>query len=96
MNSSTQIIADLGGAGAVARTVGVAITTVRRWTYPVGRGGTGGTIPLKYWPALMRMAQTMNVQLTADRLAGACTTPRAEHEDTARSRTPVAQSEGGR
>ena len=63
MEPAKTIIERLGGAVKVARRLGVAISTVRRWSMPIEKGGTGGRIPQWRWPALIEMAADEGVAL---------------------------------
>lgn len=36
-------------------------STVYRWTLPAAMGGTGGTIPAKYWPAVISLGREVGV-----------------------------------
>jgi hypothetical protein len=53
----------LGGEAVVAGIIRSAASTPYRWQDPVKRGGTGGNIPQKHWPALMAYAREHNIQL---------------------------------
>lgn len=66
MEPAASIIKSLGGAGEVARLTGVFRTTPAKWRSPVEKGGTGGQVPLKHIPALLRAARDKGVKLTAD------------------------------
>lgn len=58
-----SIVDRLGGPGKVAAFLGLHRTRVSKWKLPKVSGGTGGTIPLKHVPALMRLAVTIGADL---------------------------------
>lgn len=64
MSPAARIIKKLGGIQAVADGLRVTSITVRKWDYPVAKGGTGGFIPRKRWPALIAFAESRGVKLT--------------------------------
>lgn len=53
----------------------LSVSQVSRWSTPRHAGGTSGCIPLRYWPALIRMARSQGIILTiadlSDRVADA-------------------------
>lgn len=57
------------------RAVMLSASSVSRWSMPRHAGGTSGCIPLRYWPALIRMARAQGITLTiadlSDRVADA-------------------------
>lgn len=57
------------------RGIMLSVSQVSRWSTPRHAGGTSGCIPLRYWPALIRMARTKGITLTiadlSDRVADA-------------------------
>lgn len=67
-DQARTIIDRFGGFPAVAQALGVDVTRVYRWTYPKDRGGTGGTIPARHYPALLEEARRRAIDLTADDL----------------------------
>jgi hypothetical protein len=67
---ANMIINRLGGLARVAAWCGLNISTVLRWRTPRSRGGTGGTIPVKYAPRLMQLANESEVALSADDFLG--------------------------
>ena len=62
------VIERLGGKGRVAELTKLDRSTLTRWCAapPVG---TGGLIPQRYWPALLRHAKRMGVELTLQDLS---------------------------
>jgi hypothetical protein len=42
---------------------GIDLTWVYRWTYPVERGGTGGTVPSKHQARLLKEARARGLAL---------------------------------
>lgn len=61
-----SLIRKCGGFAAVARMTGRSEVRVRRWTYPVDRGGTGGMIPTEVHERLMLAARAEGVDLRPD------------------------------
>lgn len=80
-----SLLKRLGGPREVARGVRIySITddgdrrarslnhsTVFRWAIPVERGGTGGVIPVKYWPAIIKLGRERGMEVGIDDLAPA-------------------------
>lgn len=64
------IVRALGGDLAVARQLGIYRYAVWKWHAPKRRGGTGGSIPRKRWPALLAMAADLGIPLSERELAG--------------------------
>lgn len=60
------IIKSLGGPTYVAKLVGKSLHTVMRWRMAREKGGTGGVIPSRHVPILMRDVRRRNVQISAD------------------------------
>ena len=52
-------------------------SSVYRWLYPKEAGGTGGLVPSKMWPAIMRASRIEGVLLTPEDMD-----PRAVHRET--------------
>ena len=59
-----KIIKKLGGFRRTARLLGVARSTVYRWTWPRSEGGTGGIIPPKMLPGLILAARRDGILLS--------------------------------
>lgn len=66
MEPAKSIIEKLGGHRAVADLTGTALTAPYRWTHPVEKGGTGGTIPQKHHRTLLEHARERGIPLTAE------------------------------
>lgn len=80
---AASLIKRLGGPREVARGIRVySITgdgdrrarslnhsTVFRWTVPTSRGGTGGVIPVKYWPAIIKLGREHDQAVSIDDLS---------------------------
>ena len=64
MEPANTIIAKCGGISAVANWLGLNHSTVLRWTYTKGGGGTGGIVPAKHQLALMAGAAAAGVSIT--------------------------------
>jgi hypothetical protein len=73
-----SMIRRLGGPSEVARAIqqhaigpegdrrtrALNPSTVCRWSASVTDGGTGGVIPIKYWPALVKIARAKGHEIT--------------------------------
>lgn len=70
MEPANTIIAALGGPSAVASRIGIHRTRVSKWKAPKDKGGTGGLIPQRHVPDLVKMGRERGVKLSpADFLA---------------------------
>lgn len=58
-----SVIERLGGKAAVAEALELDKSTLSRWCQP-RPGGTGGTIPQRHWPQLVKMARKKGVRIT--------------------------------
>jgi len=65
---AARAIAAFGGAIKLAAAIKRDPSAVYRWTYPAGRKGTGGAIPLKIIPEILRAARERGITLTANDL----------------------------
>lgn len=63
-----SIIEKLGGKTAVASALDVAPSTLSRWCTPSPEG-TGGTVPVRHWQALQKLARQRGVSLPLSELA---------------------------
>jgi hypothetical protein len=63
MNAAERIIELCGGPVVVAEICGTDISTVYRWTYPLERGGTGGTVPAGRHQRLLSGARLRGIDL---------------------------------
>lgn len=59
-----RIISLCGGPQTVSKWLGISPTSVYRWTYPKGSGGTGGHIPRKHIEPLLEAAGRRGIPLT--------------------------------
>lgn len=66
MEPAQSIIRTLGGPSAVARIAGVHRTRVSNWSRARESGGTGGVIPFKHVPNLLKAAKAKGVEMSAD------------------------------
>ncbi|WP_454919246.1 carph-isopro domain-containing protein [Xanthobacter sediminis] len=66
MEPAASIIDRLGGPSKISKQIGVHRTRVSNWKRARDAGGTGGIIPQKHIPGLIRMAQHEGVSLTVD------------------------------
>lgn len=65
MNPAHSIIKKLGGETTVAAATGTAYTAPYRWQSSVEKGGTGGRIPAKHIPVLLKLASDLSVDIDA-------------------------------
>jgi hypothetical protein len=65
MEPAQTIITALGGPTIVSRELGVHRTRVSNWQRPRSAGGTGGVIPQRHIPNLIRLAGARGVRLEA-------------------------------
>jgi hypothetical protein len=70
MEPANSIIKLCGGFSAVAELLCMSEIQVRKWTYPVDRGGTGGFVPTKRQASLMDAAKSVGIDLTPDHFFG--------------------------
>lgn len=63
---ANTIIKELGGLTSVSKLVGRSFHSVMRWRMPKEKGGTGGTIPSRHIPALMREVREKNLPISAE------------------------------
>ena len=80
---AASLIRRLGGAHEVARGVRILSishrgdrrdvqlnpSSVLRWAVASDRGGTGGVIPLRHWPAIILLGKEKGITLTIDDLS---------------------------
>lgn len=74
-NQAERVISRFGGVTKLAAAYdGASANAIYKWTYPKDRGGTGGVIPGDHVPALISLAQKLDVELElADFGAGEAT-----------------------
>jgi hypothetical protein len=78
MNDPAQhIIKQFGGLSAVSKIVGITPGQVQRWRMSKAKGGTGGTVPFKHVPALIKAAPRHGFRLKADDFLPAPSSERA-------------------
>lgn len=65
-NIAEHIISKCGGVNVVASWTGVTTKTVHCWTYEREKGGTGGIIPAKYQPTILKQAVDSGIPLSPD------------------------------
>jgi hypothetical protein len=65
MEPARRIITLMGGDTFLARHLGLHRTAVARWKQP-RPNGTNGVVPFRYVPALLALARTKGVPLTAN------------------------------
>lgn len=78
MEPAATIIKLLGGDTAVAAITGVHRTRVANWKRERDVGGTGGVIPFRHVPALLKAAKERGKPLAADDFLPTAPAPKAE------------------
>lgn len=66
MEPASNIIKKLGGPSKVALITGAHRTRVSNWMRGKDVGGTGGMIPFKHVPKLLKAAEEKGLPLSAD------------------------------
>lgn len=62
-----SVIERLGGKAAVAEALDLDKSALSRWCQPRPTG-TGGTIPQRHWPQIVKMARKQGVRVTLKEL----------------------------
>jgi hypothetical protein len=65
-----RVVTQLGGVCATARIVGCTPGAVSRWTIAKVNCGTGGRIPQRHWPLILRHARAQRIKIGVKELAG--------------------------
>lgn len=70
---AAKIIELFGGVQALAKVlhsmrVKIAVTSIYRWTYPKEVGGTGGFIPTRSLPLVLKAAHKIGIFISAEDL----------------------------
>lgn len=63
MNAAARVCKKFGGAGKLARLLGLNRTTVYKWTYPRSKDGLGGQIPVQYFNEILNKAKDEGIKL---------------------------------
>jgi hypothetical protein len=89
MNPAKRVIEAFGGPAKFADAIGRNVSRIHRWTYPEGRGGTGGAIPggTKMLQTILDAAKVRGINLSLDDLVNADPDPSAEKVGRKRKRT---------
>jgi hypothetical protein len=66
LEPAASIIRLFGGEAKIAVIADVSYTAPYRWEAPIKRGGTGGIIPQRYHPALLKQARRQQLALKAE------------------------------
>lgn len=69
LNPAREIVAKLGGVNATARALDLSPSAVSRWMQPPSKHGTGGHIPRRHWPAIIKHAKSEGVRIRLTDLA---------------------------
>lgn len=62
-SQASRVAALFGGQQRLAALLGVSKVTVYRWDHPPVKGGSGGSIPDRHWPAIRSLAGAHGVTL---------------------------------
>lgn len=68
LSPAREVVAKLGGVRALARALQINPSAVSRWMMPGVKGGTGGLIPQRHWPAILKHAKKEKVKVKLDDL----------------------------
>lgn len=68
LSPAFPVIESLGGKSSVAAELALSPSTLSRWCQPHPEG-TGGVIPQRHWPALLKLAKRQKVALAISDLA---------------------------
>lgn len=64
LNVAEKIIKKCGGAQALAEALGIAPSTVHKWSYPKEREGQGGLVPAKYQQPVLDFAKGRGIEIS--------------------------------
>lgn len=64
------VISRFGGVCELGRVLSIDKSTVSRWQVSPEQKGTGGRVPQKYWPLLIKEAKKRKIKLSLRDLAG--------------------------
>lgn len=78
LDPAQTVLARFGGAGPLARHLGLDRSAVHRWALPKARGGSGGLIPARHHQRLLALAVSQGVALSPADLVGAPPEARAD------------------
>lgn len=65
-----NIVTHLGGVIQTSKMLKVNPSTISRWLITPEQGGTGGQIPQRHWPRILKYAQRFRIKLDVYDLAG--------------------------
>lgn len=65
-----NIVSHMGGVKSTAKLLKINPSTVSRWLTTPDNGGTGGNIPQKHWPSILRHAKRFGINLDVYDLSG--------------------------
>lgn len=63
------VIEKFGSNAEISRILGISRSTVTRWAYPKEDKGTGGLVPQRYWPLLIKEARKRKIRLSVRELS---------------------------
>lgn len=64
--TAERVIIKCGGYQTVAKWLGLSLAQVYKFTYSREKGGTGGVIPARHQPTLLKLAREHDIALTPD------------------------------
>ena len=70
LKPASTIVDLFGGVSHTADILDLNRGTVSRWMTPVIDRGTGGQIPQKHWPTILRLAKRRRLKITLQDLSG--------------------------
>jgi len=68
LSPAREVVAKIGGVRATARALQLNPSAVSRWMMPNAKGGTGGLIPQRHWPAILEHAKKEKIKIKLDDL----------------------------
>jgi len=64
LSPAREVVQKLGGVRAAARALELSPSAVSRWMMPSAARGTGGHVPQRHWPAILKHARKERIELT--------------------------------
>jgi transposase len=64
------ILQKFGTNAELSRILDVSRSTITRWSYSKDNKGTGGVVPQRHWPALIKAARKRKIRLSLKDLSG--------------------------
>jgi hypothetical protein len=70
LKPASTIVETFGGVSSMADLLDLNRGTVSRWMTPTLFRGTGGQIPQKHWPAILKLAKRRKLKISLQELSG--------------------------